>query len=116
MQNRLPARATILAFLSATSASAQEYILTLEAPLEGVSDALYSSLKVSPLDAFEVNGVHYVVLDAPNEVRVETLFSAYGTWPIAMSVVDGNWTDISELSSEKKLLNTTPVFCRFCLG
>ena len=116
MQKRTSAIAAIFAILSATSATAQEFIVTLDAPLEGVSDALYPSLKVSPLDAFEVKGVHYVVLDAPNEVRVETLFSAYGTWPIAMSVVDGNWTDISELSSEKKLLNTTPVFCRFCLG
>ena len=65
------------------------------------------------MDAFELNGVHYLVLDAASEVSVD---STYGTWPIAMRVVNGDWADFSELSSEKKLLNTTPVHCRFCLG
>ena len=116
MHKRLTATAAIFAVLFAKSASAQQFILTLDAPLEGVSDALYRSLNVSPVDAFEVNGVHYVVLDAASEASVETLFSTYGTWPIAMSVVDGDWADFSALSSEKKLLNTTPVHCRFCLG
>ena len=116
MHTRYGISAAIFAILSATSASAEEFILTLKSPLEGVTDALYSSLKIWPVDAFEVNGVHYVVLDAPSEVSVETLFSAYGTWPIAMSVVEGYWTDFSELSSERKLLNTAPVHCRFCLG
>lgn len=102
--------------LFASSAVADEFILTLNAPLEGISDGLYQSVKVSPIDAFEVNGVQYVVLEAPNEVNVETLFSVYGTWPISMSVIDGDWSAISAMSPEKKLLNATPVHCRFCLG
>ena len=116
MRTKLSGCLIAAGIFTGTAAHAEEFILTLEAPLEEITDAFYDSIKVSPLDAFEVNGVHYVVLDAPNEVNVETLFSSYGTWPKAMSVVEGDWSAFSNLSPEKKLLNLTPVHCRFCLG
>ncbi len=116
----MPTRISLLSALASAlflnAAQAEEYIFTLDAPLEEISDGLYQSLKISPLDAFEVGNVHYVVLDASNPVQVETLFSVYGEWPLSMSVVDAEWSVFSKMSPEKKLLNLTPVHCRFCVN
>lgn len=102
--------------VTATSAMADEYLVTLPAPLQDVSDGLYASVKVTKLDAFEQRGVHYVVLDAPSEVHVETFFSVYGTWPLAMSAIEEGWETYSALPLEQKLLKAAPMHCRFCIG
>ena len=115
MRLKLPLIAAMLASLS-TVAMADEYIVTLEEPIEGVSDGLFKSLKIEPLDSFELNGVPYVVLNAPSVVHIETLFSVYGKWPIAVGTFDSGWSAFADTPLERRLLQSKPMHCRFCLG
>lgn len=116
MKNSILAAVAFAVSIGANSAAADVFVMTLEAPLEGISDGLYQSVKITPLESFTAHDVNYIALDAPSEVYVETLFSVYGTWPMAMHAIDMDWESYSTLSAEMKLLNMEPIFCRFCLG
>ena len=116
MTKKILSVAALILPLLAGASTADTYVVTLDSPVEGVSDALFQSVKVAPLESFEVHGVHYFVMDAPGDVYVETLFSVYGTWPIAMNKVDVDWEEFSAMSAGMKLLSLEPMYCRFCLG
>ena len=116
MKKKILSVAALILPLLAGAATADTYVVTLDSPVEGISDALFQSTKVAPLESFEVHGVHYFVMDAPSEIYVETLFSVYGTWPIAMNKVGVDWEEFSAMSAEMKLLSLEPMYCRFCLG
>lgn len=119
MTRQFAGLASLVAFASlALPAHAEQYLVQISEPLTGISDALYKSVKVVPLGAFEKNGVHYVVLDAPNTTYVETLFSVYGTWPKQLHTLTVDWDGdaMQAMSLERRMQNMTATACRFCLG
>ncbi|UWQ18075.1 hypothetical protein [Jannaschia sp. M317] len=116
---RLAASAACAAtLLMGTAALAEDYVLTIDGPLAARAEPLLAATNLTLIDSFEARGVHYVVLSAPSDVFVETFFSTYGTWPLAMHRLEGGWDSerYSAMPTERRLLQLEPLHCRFCLG
>ena len=109
---------TFTSFAIANAALAESYILTLAAPLDERAAPLFNATSTALVESFEANGVHYVVIEAPNEIYVETFFSSYDEWPVAMSTLEGGWSSdrYVEMPLERRLLELKQMHCRFCLG
>ncbi len=110
-------QATIVAtLLAATAATADQYVARLDAPFDGASDQLLEALKIVAIDAFEHEGFHYIVVEAPDEGYIEAFFYAIGRAPKELHVLQADWTasGLSGLSLEQRLPFLTPAHCGFC--
>ena len=113
-RNLIPA--AILALFAAVPASAEQFVVQVDAAYEGASENLKEALKVSEIESFSENGSHYVILDAPNEAYVEAFFIAIHRQPLELNVLDADWSRpvMSELSISQRLGFLKPIECDFC--
>ncbi|MCU4654972.1 hypothetical protein N8I71_19200 [Roseibacterium sp. SDUM158016] len=113
---------TALAALAAVSAlagtaQADQFLVQLTAPLPTVSDALLASLKTEQVDAFAHGDTHYVVLEAPGEAYLESLFYAARANAVSIAHLPFDWTGeaMSELALDDRMRFSAPMACGFCI-
>lgn len=111
--------AAVLAILiAAPSAMAEQYVVQINTPFEGANKSLLESLKITEIDAYTLDGAHFVVIEASNEGYLEAYFYAIYHSPMAIHTIGADWTGpgLAALSIEQRLPFLAPANCEFCEG
>ncbi|MEX0284580.1 MAG: hypothetical protein AB3N23_08200 [Paracoccaceae bacterium] len=108
----------LIGLLTAPAAMAEQFVAQLETSFKGANARLLDSLQVVELDAFEHDGKHYYVIEAPDEAYVKAYFFALGLRPTGLHLLDADWNapGLADLSLENRLLFLKPTPCDFCLS
>ena len=103
---------------AATPGIADQYLVTLNAPMEGVSDRLLRTLKIDVLDKMSHDDQHIVVLEAPSDAYLETFFNTTSITPVALDHLSVDWTSpaMAGIDTVAKLRFGAPMACGFCAG
>lgn len=116
MLHRLAAATALVCFLSATAASADQFVVRTDGPLPQPQSGLQHSIKIRNVDAFSHDGADYVVVEAPSEGHLKAYFFAIGRVPDALFTVNSNWAapGLSSLALDQRLPFLSPEPCDFC--
>ena len=100
----------------AAPAMADQFIVALPAPLDAAHAPVLDTLKISVVDAFEHDGTHFAVLDAPGEAYLETLFNVVPARPISLAKLPVDWSDaaMAGLDTGARMRFGTSLACGFC--
>lgn len=107
-----------LALLTASAASAEQFVVQLDGVYQSGDLDLQKALKVSEIATFTEGGRHYLILDAPNDAYIESYLMATHNKVTELGVLDADWTKpvMSELTVTQRLRFSTPIECEICVS
>ncbi|UWR34937.1 hypothetical protein K3759_07555 [Sulfitobacter sp. W027] len=109
---------TAAAFVFATTcaASADQFAIRTNEPVSGANKGLLEALDVREIDAVEMNGAHFLVLEAKNEGYVEAYIFGRGIDAKALYRLEADWTGagLSSLPVEARGAFFEETICEFC--
>jgi len=108
--------AAILAPVLAVPAQADQFAIQTAAPVVGASEQLLKALHVREVDAVEINGVHFIVLDARDEGYVEAYVFAMNIDAKGLYRLEATWdgAGLSSLPIEAREPFLHETQCDFC--
>ena len=112
----LAATVTGLTLLASHPGRADQFAVRISSAFDGASSGLLTSLRVTEVDNFTVNGEFFLILDAPDEAYVEAYVFAIGRRAIELNALDADWTHftVAEMPLETRLGFLRPLACNFC--
>ncbi|MDG1117488.1 MAG: hypothetical protein P8N72_10200 [Flavimaricola sp.] len=113
-KNAIMSAATALVL--AGPAAADQYIISLSEPLDGVSTGLLDTLKIAVVDSFAYQGENFAVIEAPNDAYLEAFFSAITTTPVSLRQLPIDWTGeaMAAIDTSARLRFGDLITCGFC--
>ena len=110
------AATAVLSLCGVTAAQADQFIISMAEQMPGASEQLLETLHISIVDEFEHDGVHFVVLDAPNTDYLETLFYTLNTEPKSIGVMPVDWASapMTAMDAGSRIMFGVPTACGFC--
>lgn len=117
MNRFLKTTAAALAALCVSSAAmADQYIVSLDAPLAKVSDKLLGALHMEIVDAFAHDGANFVVLETRGIAYVEAFFNAVSTIPLEVHELPVDWAGppMAQIDLAARLGFGQRLACGFC--
>jgi uncharacterized protein involved in high-affinity Fe2+ transport len=109
---------TAIALLTATaySAAADQFAIQTEAPVAGASQGLLASLQIREIDAVEINGVYFLVIDAKDEAYVEAYVNAQHIDAKGLYRLEADWSGVglSSLPIEAREPFLEETECAYC--
>lgn len=108
------AAAALLAL--ASPSLADQFLLSVSQPFESVNERVLETLKIAVVDRFSHDGRNFVVVDAPNEAYLETLFNSTPIRPLSLQRLAVDWSGeaMAEIETAQRLKFGAPVVCGFC--
>ncbi|MHA6344396.1 hypothetical protein [Roseivivax sp. CAU 1761] len=117
MKRMTPTPAAIALVLATTgAASADQFAIRTDEPVTGASQGLLATLDVREIDAVEINGAHFIVLEAKNEGYVEAYIFGHGIDAKALYRLEADWTGagLSSLPVDARGAFFEETICEFC--
>lgn len=109
---------TAIALIVATTgaASADQFAIQTDKPVSGASQGLLETLDIREIDALEINGAHFIVLEAKNEGYVEAYIFGRRIDAKALYRLEADWTGagLSSLPVEARGAFFLETICEFC--
>ena len=104
------------ALVLAGPAAADQYIVALSAPLDGVNTRLLDSLKIDIVDIFAHQGENFAVIEAPNDAYLEAFFNAISTAPLSLRQLPVDWEGeaMAAIDTSSRLRFGALMNCDFC--
>ncbi|MEM5542656.1 hypothetical protein WNY61_07885 [Sulfitobacter sp. AS92] len=114
--SKLTQAATILVLATSCAASADQFAIRTNKPVSGASERLLETLDVREIEAVEINGAYFIVLEAKNEGYVEAYIFGHGVDAKALYRLEADWTGpgLSSLSVEARGAFFKETICEFC--
>lgn len=108
--------AVALVIASTYSAAADQFAVKMGAPVDGASQQLLETLHIREIDAVEINGMHFLVIDAKDEGYVEAYVFARHIDAIGLYRLEADWTGagLSSLPVEAREPFLAETACGFC--
>lgn len=113
---RLTQTAITVVFATACAASADQFAIRTNEPLSGANKGLLEALDVREIEAVEMNGAHFLVLEAKNEGYVEAYIFGRGIDAKALYRLEADWTGagLSSLPVDARATFFEETICEFC--
>ena len=113
---KLTQTAITVVFATTCAASADQFAIRTNDSVSGASKGLLEALDVREIDAIEMNGAHFLVLDAKNEGYVEAYIFGRGIDAKALYRLEADWTGpgLSSLPEEARGAFFKETICEFC--
>ncbi|MDG4649261.1 hypothetical protein P6F26_12470 [Roseibacterium sp. SDUM158017] len=113
---KLTQAAITLVFATTCAASADQFAIRTNEPVSGASNGLLETLDIREIDSVEINGVHFIVLEAKNEGYVEAYIFGHGIDAKALYRLEADWTGagLSSLPVEARGAFFEETTCEFC--
>lgn len=95
---------------------ADQFLLSVSEPFDAVNERVLETLKIEVVDRFSHDGRNFVVVDAPNEAYLETLFNSTPIRPLSLQRLAVDWSGeaMAEIETAQRLKFGAPVACGFC--
>lgn len=95
---------------------ADQFIVAVSQPLGAISQPMLDTLKVTIVDGFDFEGRTFVVIDAPGEAYVETLFNVIPAQPLSLHQLPVDWAGaaMADMDPAARMRFGQPVACAFC--
>lgn len=108
--------AIALVVATAGAAAADQYAIQTAEPVTGASQKLLASLQVREIDAVEINGMHYLVIEARDEGYVEAFVFAQNIDAKGLYRLEADWSGsgLSSLPIEAREPFLEETICEFC--
>jgi hypothetical protein len=108
--------AAILAPVLAVSAQADQFAIHTAEPAIGASDRLLETLHIREVDAVEINGAHFIVIEARDEGYVEAYVFAMRIDAKGLYRLEEDWdgAGLSSLPMEAREPFLHETRCDFC--
>lgn len=108
--------AAILAPVLAVSAHADQFAIKTTEPVVGASEKLLETLHIREVDAVDINGVHFIVLEARDEGYVEAYVFAMNIDAKGLYRLQEDWdgAGLSSLPIEAREPFLHEAQCEFC--
>ena len=108
--------AAFISLVAASSATADQFAIQTTEPTVGASEPLLETLHVREVDAVEINGVHFIVLDARDESYVEAYVFAMNIDAKGLYRLEEDWegAGLSSLPIEAREPFLHQELCDFC--
>lgn len=108
--------AAILAPVLAQSAQADQFVIQTREPVVGASDRLLETLHIREVDAVEINGAHFLVIDARSEGYVEAYVFTMDIDAVGLFRLEEDWdgAGLSSLPMEAREPFLHETQCDFC--
>lgn len=110
----LPAVAALFAF--AGPSLADQFLISVSEPFASVNERVLETLKIEVVDGFSHDGQDFVVVNAPNEAYLETLFNSTSVRPLSLQRLAVDWSGeaMAQIDTAQRLKFGAPVACGFC--
>ncbi|MDH5529623.1 MAG: hypothetical protein OEY05_06250 [Paracoccaceae bacterium] len=108
--------AAALVIATTCSAAAEQFAVKMATPVEGASQQLLESLHIREIDAVEINGVHFLVIEAKDEGFVEAYVFARAIDAMGLYRLKADWTGagLSSLPVDAREPFLEKTTCGFC--
>ena len=113
---KLTQGAMILVFVTTCAASADQFAIRTNKPVSGASAGLLETLDIREIEAVEINGAHYILINAKDEGYAEAYIFAHGIDAKALYRLEADWTGpgLSSLPLEARGAFFKETICEFC--
>jgi len=110
--------AAAISIAATCSVAADQFAIQTDGPVIGASDRLLATLHIREVDAVEINGVHFFVIDARDEGYVEAYVFAMNIKATALYRLEEDWdgAGLSSLPMEARPPFLHVTFCEFCVS
>ncbi len=110
--------AAAISIAATCSAAADQFAIQTDGPVIGASDRLLATLHIREVDAVEINGVHFIVIDARDEGFVEAYVFAMNIEATALYRLEADWdgAGLSSLPNEARAPFLHATVCEFCIS
>lgn len=108
--------AIALVIATTCAASADQFAIRTEKPVSGASKGLLETLDIREIDAVEINGTHFIVIEAKNEGYVEAYIFGHAIDAKALYRLEADWSGagLSSLPVEAREAFFEETICEFC--
>jgi hypothetical protein len=108
--------AAAISIAATCSAAADQFAIQTDGPVIGASDQLLATLHIREVDAVEINGVYFTVIDADDEGYVEAYVFAMNIKATALYRLEEDWdgAGLSSLPMEARAPFLHATVCEFC--
>lgn len=95
---------------------ADQFLISVSEPFGAVNERVLETLKIELVDGFSHDGQNFVVVNAPNEAYLETLFNITHIRPLGLQRMAVDWSGeaMLEIETAQRLKFGAPVACGFC--
>lgn len=100
----ITAFATVALLATPVAVLADQYAIETQTAVSKTSARLLDALKIELIDAVEIQGRHFTIIEAPNEAYVEAFVLATHVSPVALYSLEADWKGAG--------LNSLPVEAR----
>jgi hypothetical protein len=118
--NRKTIAQTAAAILIAatSSAAADQFAIQTDGPVAGASNPLLATLHIREVAAVEINGAHFIVIDARDEGYVEAYVFAMNIDATSLYRLEEDWdgAGLSSLPMEARVPFLHATVCEFCIS
>ena len=83
--------AAAISIAATCSAAADQFAIQTEPPFIGASDRLLATLHIREVDAVEINGAYFIILDARDEGYVEAYVFAMNIEATGLYRLEEDW-------------------------
>ena len=108
--------AAAISIAATCTAAADQFAIQTDQQVFGASERLLETLNIREVDAVEINGVHFIVLDARNEGYVEAYVFAMNIDAKGLYRLEEDWdgAGLSSLPIEAREPFLHQELCDFC--
>lgn len=116
MKLKIIAQASAALIAATCSAAADQFAVQATGPVAGASERLLDALHIREVDAVEINGVHFIVLEARDEAYVEAYVFAMNIDATGLYRLEAEWdgAGLSSLPVEARTPFLHETVCEFC--
>ena len=107
-----------LAFCAAGAAKADQFAIQAAAPMTGASEKLLTALHMDEIDHVEINGAHFMIVEARHPGYVDAYIFAQRIDANALYRLEADWTGagLSTLPVEARVPFMQNAECEFCIS